>query len=389
MPPRQLDPATRAFVAGVIAGGLVAFVLLLAAWDPAAAPTWPVLVFGPLACASVSVSSWYRGSTPTATSFQLGTAFVFALFMISGPAPAVIVVGVMSALDWAAWRRSPVVGFFNLGQLFLSAGAAALAGAAASRHPAWSGTVSILVFSAVNHALTHFVVSLSARRPILSRPASLGEGLRAEVLCISCGIVMGLLWASQPWHAVVGAVPLISHAAALRQLARRKEALDRREGELRSLADLAAALDAGPAEDLADAVVRNAARAFTASGALLAALDDDGRTLRVLAAAGLATAAPPRVPVARLSDGFFEAWTVRRIDDFRDDGALYPELGFLGTGFAGGALAAPLRLGPGGEGLLLVVHGPERRAFDDDDMRRLALFARFVEPHLGATPATP
>lgn len=389
MPPRQLDFASRAFVAFVDAGGAIAFVALLATWDPAGVPTWPALIFGPLACASVSVSSWYRGSTPSATAFQLGTAFVFALFLISGPAPAALVAGVMSALDWARWRRSPLVGTFNLGQLFLSAGLGAVAARLAGDHPAWSGTVGILVFSAVNHALTHLIVSLSARRSLLARPAPLGDGFRAEVLCIACGIVMGLLWKTQPWHAVVGAVPLISYAGAHRQLSRRKEALDRREDELRALQDLAAAFESAPGADLHAVVVRNAASALTASGALLAALEDDGRTLRVLAATGLATSAPEILRVSRLADGFFEARTVRRIEDLRHDAALYPELSFLGPDFAGGALAAPLRLGPGADGLLLVVHGPERRAFDEDDMRRLALFSRFVEPRRSVAPATP
>ena len=389
MPPRQLNLRSRVFVACVLAGGAVSFVALLVAWDPTAAPAWPVLVFGPLACASVTATSWYRGSTPSATAFQLGTAFVFALFLISGPAPAALVAGVMSAIDWARWRRSPVVGLFNLGQLFLSAGAGAVVQLATGGHTVGSGAAGILAFSAVNHALTHLVVGLSAGRPVSSKPAVLGDGLRAEILCVACGIVMGLLWRTNPWHAVVGAVPLVAYAGALRELARRKETLDRRVREIRALEDLAASLDQNPGAGIPAVVARDAARAFEASGALLAALEDDGNGLRVLAASGRCASAPPSLRISRLADGFFETRTVRRIDDFRHEGALYPELSFLGADFAGGALAAPVRVGPRADGLLLVVHGPERRAFDDDDVRCMALFVRVVEPHLRSADPAP
>jgi hypothetical protein len=380
-----MNAPTRAFVAAVVACGAVAFAWLLATWDPSAAPAWPALVFGPLALASVSVSPAYRGSMPSAASFQLGTAFVFALFLVSGPAPAAIVAGVMSALDWAGSRRSPVVGAFNLGQLFASAGVGAAVALALARAPAWSGLAGIVAFSTVNHALTHVVVSLSGRRPLRSRPESLGDGVRAEILCIACGIIMGLLWRDEPWHALLGAVPLLSYAGALRELSRRREALDRRERELSALENVAATLAGGSRDGVRGAITRDVARSFDAAGALLAVLDAPGRDLRVVAATGVAAGAPSAIPVSRFADGFFETRAVRRIDDLRHDGALYPELGFLGNDFAGGALAVALHVGPGADGLLIVVHGPERRPFDDDDARRLGLLARLVEPALRET----
>jgi hypothetical protein len=382
VPPRQLTPPTRAFVAAVVASGAGAFAWLLAAWDPTESPAWPALIFGPLAVASVSVGSGYRGSMPSATTFQLGTAFVFALFLVSGPAPAAVVAGTMSAIDWARSRRSPVVGAFNLGQMFLSAGVGAGVAEAMGGHPLWSGTAAILAFSLTNHALTHLVVSLSGRRPILSRPEALADGARAEILCVASGLTMGLVWPLEPWYALIAAVPLLAFAGLLRELARRQESLDRRDRERRALEDVAAALSENSRGGIRGAITRDVARSFDAAGALLAALEGDGRSLRVLAAAGVALDAPASIPVSRFADGFFETRTVRRVEDLRHDGALYPELAFLGSDFAGGALAVPLRVGPEADGLLVVIHGAERRPFDDDDARRLDLLARLVEPAL-------
>lgn len=382
MPERQLTPATRAFVALVVALGTIAFAWLLRSWEPASAPAWPALIFGPLALASVAVVYRYRGSLPSAVTFQLGTAFVFALFLVSGPAPAAVVAGSMSAIDWARERRSPTVGIFNLAQLFLSAGCAAVVQVATGGHPLWSGIAAIVSFSATNHLLTHVVVHLSGRRPLLSRPVGLADGARTELLCVTCGLTMGLVWPLDPWYALIAALPLVAFAGLLRELGIRQEALDRHELERRALERVAATLAAPPAAGIRDAVTRDAARSFDAAGAALFALDDGGASLRRLAAFGVAAGAPASIPVSRLADGFFETRDARRVDDLRQIASLYPELAFLQSGSPGGALAVPVRVGPASDGVLVVVHGPERRPFDEDDARRLHLLARLVEPAL-------
>lgn len=392
MPAKDLSPAAKAFAAAVVVAGFAAFADLWLRVDPLRGSLVPLAVFGPLAVTAVAAVTVYRGSLPSAMSFQMGTAFVFALFLVSGSAEAALAVGVMAAVDWAASRRQPMVGGFNVGQLLLSCwiGAAVRSAIAApgpmdagSTRSLLGGIAGVAAFSACNHLLTHVVVRLASRRPLLDVPGGSADGLLSEALCVTSGITMALLWSASPGLAVFGAAPLLVHARVLDALASRQEALDRRDAELRSLQELGieigSELERGP---LYASIVRIAAQALESSGALLAVLDPEGRRLEIVAWHGLPARPPEFVDVSRFADGFFETGRLRRIEDLASERNLYPELRFLASRRVTGALAAPLRTGGRLGALLLVVHGPSRRVFDEDDERRLATLLRFVEPAL-------
>ena len=387
MPNRRLSPAATVYVWAVIALGSAVCAQLVLTMRPAGA-AWPALVlFGSLGVLATAVSFSYQGHLPSVIVHQIGTSFAYALLFIVDPGAVALVLAVMAGADGALNRRRPLTALFNIGQLMLALGAAVSVRAAirpgfttldaVDPRTMGAAVAALLAFFAVNHLLTHGVISLASRRRLLRVDSLTWSGLLNELFCIVSGLSMAVLWWVSPWLSLLGVIPIWVLILLLVQLSMRSQQLEARQEELRSLQDLGLEIGAElDAERLRRAVVRIASEALQASGAFLATRDAERGGLLVLASHGLRPEPPAELPEDWLGTGFFESGSVRRGQDLPPEGRERPELSFLQ---ATGVLCAPLQVLGRREGVLLLVHGERRRPFDEHDVRRLETLVRFVD----------
>jgi signal transduction histidine kinase/ActR/RegA family two-component response regulator len=369
-------------VAGLAAGVWLFVTSLAVPWD-----WYPILLLGMLAVAGPALSMTRQGYLPSRIAHQIGASFAYPLFFLAPPGAACIVLWAMALVDWALNRRKATTAVFNLGQF-----AIALAISTALRErvlPGFApladidgGTViyAALVlgaFALVNHALTHGVVSLVTRKPIHRLGLVSWPAVLVEVLCVVSGIGIAVFWQLDPALVPLGVIPIWALMMLLTELSRREQELRTRQEELHALQDLGLELGSElDAEKVRQAVVRIATSALRARGALLLTLDARRSRLVVLAHEGIEVPPPESVSVGSLGEEFLRAGVVRRIDDLPAQRASLPELEFLD---AEGALCVPLEILGRREAFLALFHGPDRRRFDDDDVRRLETLARFVD----------
>jgi signal transduction histidine kinase/CheY-like chemotaxis protein len=383
----RLSVGARIYVGGVIAAGLAAGGLLVVGGDPRAWRLAPILVLGALGIAATALSVTYQGFLPSRIVHQVGSAFAYALFLLVDPGAVLLVLWGIAAADWGVNRRRALTAVFNMAQLALALTTAVAVRAAilpgylalddVDGRTLAGALAALIAFFIVNQALTHGVVSLANRRPFFSFSTVTSSGLLNEALCIVSGLSMAVLWWIRPGLVVLGAGPLVVLVGLLVLLSRREQELEARQKDLASLQTLGLELGAElDAEKLRHSVVRIAAEALQAEGALLATLEPSGEFLNVEAHRGIEPPPPERLPLRRFSDGFFEAGVLRRISDFPAEREMYSELAFLP---ATGLLCVPLEILGRREGLLVVFHGARRRPFDVDDERRLGTLVRFVE----------
>jgi len=383
----HLSSGAKAYAWTVIVAGLAAGLSLLAGFDPASWNAAPVLLFGLLGTLATALSISYQGFLPSTIVHQIGTSFVYALFFLADPGATCVVLAVMNAADWAFNRRRVFTAAFNMGQLSLSLWVAVQVRSLA--HPGFrvldavdpatmaAALASLLVFFAVNHALTHVVVSMASRRPLLRLDFITRTGFLNEISCIVSGLGMAVLWHVEPWLSLLGVLPVWLTLLLLILLSRREKALEMREAELRSLQDLGLEIGAElDAERLRRAVVRVAAETLRSTGAILAVLEQGTSSLRVLSAVGVPRDLPAALSLEGLRVDLIEKGGVRRTGQPGADPAGFPELGCLE---ATGILCAPLQILGRREGVLILFHGVARRPFDDEDVRRLETLVRFVD----------
>ncbi len=383
----KLSAGARIYAWTVILAGLVTGASLLATFDASSWNPAPVLLFGLLGTLATALSISYQGFLPSTIVHQTGTSFVYALFFLADPGATCAVLAVMNAADWAFNRRRPFTAAFNMGQLSLSLWLAVQVRGLAlpgfrfldAVNPATmaAALASLLVFFLVNHGLTHVMVGLASRRPLLRADVVTRVGLLNEISCVVSGLGMAVLWHVDPWLSLLGVLPVWLSLLFLILLSRREKALEMREVELRSLQDLG--LEIGSeleAERLRTAVVRVATEALRSDGAILAALEPAAGRLRVLSSLGVPRDLPATLPLAEFGDDLLERDGVRRAGD-RDQGPA--ELAGPRCLGASGILCAPLRILGRREAVLILFHGPARRAFDDEDVRRLETLVRFVD----------
>lgn len=383
----QLSAGAKSFAWVVIVAGLVAGVRLLVGFDPSTWNPWPVLLFGVLGVLATALSVSYQGYLPSTIVHQIGTSFVYALFFLADPGATCIVLVVVNAADWIFNRRRVLTALFNTGQLSFSLWAAVevrgllrpgfrvLDGV----EPAtlFAALSSLLVFFTINHTLTHVIVSLASRRPLLRLDFGTRSGILNEISCIASGLGMAVLWWVRPWLSLLGVLPVWLTMLLLVLLSRREKELEAREAELRSLQDLGLEIGAElDAERLRSAVVRVATEALRSSGAILAILDDGTRRLRVLATHGITGDPPSTLSLEGLGSDPLADGRILRLAALDASPSAWPEIRRLD---ASGIMAAPLQILGQHAGVLILFHGTGRRSFDDDDVRRLETLVRFVD----------
>ncbi|HET9300122.1 MAG TPA: ATP-binding protein [Candidatus Polarisedimenticolaceae bacterium] len=383
---RRLSPGATAYVWAVVVLGAAVCANLVLGGDPAGWNGSAILLFGSLGVLATAVSFSYQGVLPSIIVHQIGTSFAYALFFIVDPGAVACVLLVMATADWALNRRRPLTAVFNMGQLMVALGAATtLRAALRPGLHALSGVdplsvltalASLVAFFVVNHLLTHVVISLASRRPLLRLDAGTRSGLLNEVFCIVSGLAMAVLWWVRPWLSVLGVLPIWVLILLMVRLAKREAQLEAGQAELRSLQGLG--LEIGSELDperLRGSVVRIASEALSSRGAFLAVLDGSRAHLEVLAHHGLTPPPPETLPLPGYGDDFLEAGQIRLVQDLTDAPA-WPAVAFLGRG---GLLCAPLQILGKRCGLLVLHDGEGRRPFDERDVRRLETLVRFVD----------
>jgi signal transduction histidine kinase len=374
-------------VSAVIVTGLGAAVWLLAGFDPRHWDPWAALLFGALGVLTTVLSVSYQGFLPSTIVHQTGTSFAYALFLVADTGVTCCVLALMNISDWLVNRRRPLTSLFNVGQLSLSLWAAVLVRSlvrpgfrvldGVDARTMAAAFASLLVFFLVNHSLTHVVVSLASRSPLLRLDLGTRSGVLNEAACIVSGLSMAVLWWVRPWLSLLGVLPVWLTTILLVLLSRREKDLENREAEVRSLQDLGLEIGAElNVERLGRSVVRVASQALQSSGALLAVLREGEGRLRVLSTLGIPHEPPATIAKDELGPGFFDKDAVVRFAEAR---ALPGEERGLRSLEASGFLAAPLRIRDRREGALILFHGAGRRPFDDEDERRLETLIRFVD----------
>ncbi len=378
----RLNPAARAFAWTVIALGAAAGGWLLLRGSPTEWRLVPVVVFGLSAIVASLLTFSYRGFLPTSVDHQLSTAFFYPVLVLAEPGAAVVVVALTAVADWITHRRRTLSALFNIGQLTLATAAAttALSALRPGAEPGPPADIASLgamlaaqiVFLAVNEGLTQTVVSLAShRRPSLRHGLTRAAVLN-ETLCIVSGAGMAVLWSVRPVLFLLGALPLGLQLLVLIELSRREQQLEREHAELHSLQELGLRIGAELDEDrLHGALVRTAADALHATGALLAVSDPERADLAVVASSGPVDNPLAALPGALAPEGESDVVLVE------DGGAAkVPEA--LAPLSARGALLAPMSVLGARRALLVVYRRAERRPFDADDVARLETLRRFA-----------
>lgn len=365
--PRALAFAASVIVVGALAGGAI---LALSPHAPGAprAGDGILAAFAILAVASPVFTFTCRRNLASKVDHQISGALAYPLLFLGRPDGALAVFAVSVIADGLVNRRRPLSVAFNVGQLSIATAAAtAVHASLAPTFPAAAldaRSAAILVVTAatlalVGESLTQTMVSLASRRPVSLVRSLTPAAILAEAVCVAFGLLLAALWRYEPWSVALGLAALGLQTLLLRRLGEREAELEREQGELRSLQDLGLRIGAELDEERARAtIVRTAAEALDAAGALLAVPAGDG-TLRAVAGHGA------------------------------NGGAIFPaiepSLDESGGGGAAAALGAAgavaVRLAPRGaeESSLVVFRGEDRRPFDPRDVRQLEALARFSE----------
>lgn len=373
-------------VVGVSGAAAVVRLLLWSPSEPSWS-LWPVAVFGALAVLSVAMSVSYQGHRPTSTTHQIGTSFLYALFLLADPLVAMAAAGAMMAADWALNRRRAMAGLFNLSQIVLSLAIADLVrhairpGTASLDPETWrsmtAAVVSLLAFFVANHLLTHGIVSLASRQSFFRFDIGTRIGVLNEFLCVVSGLGMAVLWQMSPPLSILGIIPVCLLSVLVALLNRREQALENRQEELGSLQgfglEIASELDG---RRLNGAVVRIASEALHASGAVLARHEPERGELLIQAHHGAKARVPDVLLPSDWTREVFADGAIRGASGLLEVRDRCPEFSFLG---ANGLLVAPLSIGGQRQGLLALFHDESRRPFDAQDAGRLATLVRFVE----------
>ncbi len=384
---RSLPRTARAFAtAVVIVGGVSASTVLrhsdLARWD------WgPLFLFTLLGVLSTAASVSYQGYKPSITVHQIGTSFAYALMLLVDASAVGFSLTVISATDWLVHRRRTAAGLFNVAQLWIALTCAVFAREAVSpgfrtirigdARTMAAAVVSLAAFFAVNHLLTHGIVSLASRTAFLRLDLGTRIGLLNESLCIVSGLATAVFWSVQPALAALGIIPAWILLVLVLLVSRREQELESRQDELRSLQEIG--LEIGSeleSERLSVSVVRIVSEALQTSGGILALVDAEKRSLDLACHRGVHPEPPRRMPLSEATAAAVAAGAIEKVEPFLPSPARYPELAVLG---AAGLLCAPLSVRGKRDSLLVVFRGADRRPFDDGDVRRLDTLVRFVE----------
>lgn len=382
---QTLNFNARLYVGVIVAlGGISAAWLLLRA-DYSQFEPWQVAVFGSLTLFAPLASTRFQGNLPSATVYQVASAFAYPLFLLGSPETSILVFGCYVLADWAVNRRRWLHTVFNLGQISLAAVIATLVvrGMALQLAPdalseplvVFSALLPILVFVLTNHILTHGIVCLSARRRILPLNWYSRTGFITEALMVVTGVSAAVLWLvdkSLVWLAIL---PVATLPLLLSRLVEREARLDRRETELQSLQGLG--LKIGAELDrarLCPAVLQVVEGAFETQACLLAFYDPAEEMLRIESWRGLNWEPPSSVSPAGFdltqSDG--EAMI---FDNLSCLSRQFPGLTFLQ---GNGAMVVPLGRARG-RGMLILLHDDTRRPFDESDRLRLENLVPFID----------
>lgn len=383
----NLSAGAKAYVAVVVLAGIAACVTLLATADLARWDWRPLAVFTVLGALSTAVSVSYQGYKPSITVHQIGTSFAYALFLLVDHGAVGLSLTLISAADWRLNRRRLAPGLFNIAQLWLSLGVAVVVRAAVDPHfrttdlrdprAIAASVASLVAFFAVNHVLTHGIISLASRSSFLRLDLGARIGVLNEFLCIVSGLGTAVFWSLRPALAILGIIPVWILALLVLMLSRREQALEARQDELRSLQEIG--LEIGSELDvnrLREAVVRVVSEALQGAGGALAAVDVERKKLTLLCHRGVNPTPPVELPLSEATEAAVAAGRIDLVEDYVPLPDRYPELAVLG---ASGLLCAPLQARDRRDAMLVVFRDGDRRPFDEGDVRRLETLVRFVE----------
>ena len=382
---QKLNFQARLYVGIVVAlGGLSAAWILFRA-DYSQQDWLQVAVFGSLTLFAPLASTRFQGNLPSATVYQVASAFAYPLFLLGTPETSIVVFGCYVLADWVVHRRRWLHTTFNLGQMSLSACIATLVvrsmgiqlvpGALDQPLNILSALVPILVFVLTNHILTHAIVCLSARRPILPLNWYSRTGFITEALMVVTGVSAAVLWLvdrALVWLAIlpVAALPLL-----LSRLVEREARLDRRESELQSLQGLGLKIGAElDRSRLCPAVLQVVEGAFETQACLLAFYDPAEELLRVESWRGLRWEPPASISPAGFDPNQSDGEAIV-FDNLAAMARRFPGLKFLR---GNGAMVVPLGRARG-RGMLVLLHDDTRRPFDESDRLRLENLVPFID----------
>jgi len=382
---KKLSLQARIPILAVILSGTILGVQLVSRVDLNSSQLLPLVVFCGFGVLAAAMNISRRSTTHSRLSHQIGSSFAYPLLVLVEPGAACVAFVFMTLADKFLHRRGWVTTGFNVGQLTLACGAAVLF--QNWIRPGFSGLdrldgrtlaaagLSIVVFALVNHGLTRGVVSLVNGHPLFRWDWFTRTGLLNETLCLVSGLGMAVLWRTEPWLVLLGAVPVWVMGYLIATLSRREAALETRENELRLLQGLGLEIGSELEIDrLRESVLTIASEALEATGGLLARVDPERLEIDPQAWRGLETDPPSRVALEGVPKAFFERGEIELVGE-QATVERFPGFAFLD---ASGMLLAPLRIQGESSGLLLLFHDEKRLPFGEGDRRRLETLVPFV-----------
>ena len=344
-----------------------------------------VVVFVSLSALGSIVEVRHRSENPSSRTYQMSTAFTYPIFLLVDPRLGILGVTAAFVTDLLAHRRRWIKRAFNLGQMWLSASVTAnlllwmnveFPEAGLSFVTAIQGTLALLIFMVLNHGLTMIVVNLVSRRPLLTFGWATREGLILELVQISGGFILAVLW--QDDHALLplGALPVCGVFFIQAQSVRRERRSRDRELEVRALQQFGLQIGSEiKPERLAHAVLDSALSALQCQGALYAQVEGTPPRWVVVASTGIQPRPPAEFSCTAWEGTEEEAPAPLVFADVAQTVERFPGLDFLqGVG----TMLAPIR-GHDRQGLLLLTHDDRRRPFEEADRRKLTMLMQFVQ----------
>jgi signal transduction histidine kinase/ActR/RegA family two-component response regulator len=385
----RYNSATLAYALVVMALGLAAGIHLILRAEAHPWPLVPLIVLGGFSLGTTLLTITVQGFRRSKGVLSLSSATIYALLFLVDSAAVGLILIAMILTDWLGNRRSVLPGLFNVGQSLVTLWVALAMWQ-------WLGPASGILelsfrcfgaaalaassYALANHFLTAGVLVLATRATLRDTGVLTRTALFNEIVLVCFGLSLAYLWILWPPLALLALIPLVVLFCLLGVHHHREELLEARRDELASMQrlglEIGALLDV---DQLGPAVVRIAAEAFHAPGALLAMLSEDGQELKVLACRHPDPdfEPPARLPCRGFTAQFFEGEGTLMANE--DDIRRVPEVAYLE---ARAVLAVALRSLGKPQGLLAVFDLGTRKPFTEEDAQRLTDLGRFVEMSL-------
>lgn len=380
----RLTLRARIFIGTVVGMGIVSGGLQIARIDPAGNDWLAIAILGGLGTLAPLFSIRYVGKMPTGVAHQISSSFIYTLMVVSDSGMACLAFLLIAASDQFVFRRNWTNALFNLGNLWLAVGAAALVRQWIAPGSAGSFSIeikqlgiaaaSMITFAVVNHALTLSVVNLINRDTRVIRNWITLAGFYMEAQCLFSGISMAIFWLLHPAMILLIALPIFGISLMLVRLTSREQSHAKSAKELQSLQTLGIELGKELDENrLHEAILRITCQALEAPAAFLMLREDNSGTMRITASCGLKSTPPERLPTPEL-DFTDEARSTLLLGESDDVPDFLKTLPYESPS----TLCATLSIQDRSSGMLVVLHGLRRRPFDEEDRKRLESLMRFI-----------